>query len=69
MQAVAISDAPFWGAVEWLLFNVKEQSEWENALHRFLLIPRLRYVQLRHWGSIKNDPMAIEAIQRVINPE
>lgn len=69
MEAVAKSEAPFWGAVEWLLFNVEEQSEWEDALHRFLVIPRLRYVQVRHWGSIKNDPMAIKAIQTVIKPE
>lgn len=67
MEAVAKSDAPFWGAVEWLLFNVQQQSEWEDALHRFLGVPRLRYVQVRHWGSIKNDPMAIKAIQMVIH--
>lgn len=58
-----------WGAVEWLLFNVKAQSEWEDALHNFLVVPRLRYVQVRHWGSIKDDPMAIKAIQRLIAPE
>ena len=69
MEAVARSEAPFWGAVEWLLFNVKEQSEWEDALHRFLVMPRLRYVQVRHWGSIKNDAMAIKAIQILINRE
>jgi len=68
MEAVARSEAPFWGAVEWLLFNVEEQSEWEDALHTFLVMPRLRYVQVRHWGSIKNDPMAIKAIQVLINP-
>ena len=66
MEAVAKSDAPYWGALEWLLFNVEEQSEWEDALRRFLFIPRLRYVQVRHWGSIKDDPMAIKAIQRVV---
>ena len=65
MEAVARSDAPYWGAVEWLLFNVKAQSEWEDALKRFLVMLRLRYVQVRHWGSIKNDPTAIKAIQRV----
>ena len=69
MEALAKSEAPFWGAVEWLLFNVKEQSEWEDALHRFFVMPRLRYVQVRHWGSIKNDAMAIKAIQILINRE
>jgi hypothetical protein len=67
MEAVAKSDASYWGALEWLLFNVEEQSEWEDALHRFLVIPRLRYVQVRHWGSIENDPVAIRAIQSVVN--
>jgi hypothetical protein len=65
MEAVAKSDAPYWGALEWLLFHVEEQSEWEDALQRFLVIPRLRYVQVRHWGSIENDPVAIRAIQSV----
>ena len=67
MEAVAKSDAPYWGALEWLLFNVEKQSEWEDALQRFLVIPRLRYVQVRHWGSIENDPVAIRAIQSVVN--
>lgn len=66
MEAVAKSDAPYWGAVEWLLFNVKEQAEWEEAYHNIFAIPRLRYVQVRHWGSIKNNPVAIQAIQNVI---
>ena len=69
MEAVAKSDAPFWGAVEWLLFNVKEPSEWKNALQCFYVMPRLRYVQVRHWGSIKHDPMAIKAIQEFIKLE
>jgi len=68
LEAVARSEAPFWGAVEWLLFNIEEQSEWEDALHRFVVMPRLRYVQVRHWGSIKDDPTAIKAIQTLINP-
>ncbi|MEN6324050.1 MAG: hypothetical protein ABFD09_11265 [Proteiniphilum sp.] len=66
MEAVKKSDAPYWGAVEWLLFNVKEQGEWEEAYHNIFAIPRLRYVQVRHWGSIKNNPVAIQAIQNVI---
>jgi hypothetical protein len=69
MEAVAKSDAPYWGAVEWLLFNVKEQADWEVAYHNIFAIPRLRYVQVRHWGSIKNNPFAIQAIQNVIKEQ
>jgi len=66
MEAVAKSDAPYWGAVEWLMFDIKTQAEWEEAYQNIFQIPRLRYVQVRHWGSIKNDSLAIKAIQKVI---
>jgi len=66
MKAVAQSDAPYWGAVEWLMFDVKKQSQWEEAFQRIFAIPRLRYLQVRHWGSIQNDTLAIKAIQNII---
>ena len=66
MAALAKSDAPYWGAVEWLMFDAKKQSDWEEAYQRIFAIPRLRYVQVRHWGSIKDNPPAIQAIQNII---
>ncbi|MCX6872314.1 MAG: hypothetical protein NTW21_00670 [Verrucomicrobia bacterium] len=66
MAALAQSDAPYWGAVEWLLLGAENQSDWEDAYQRIFAIPRLRYVQVRHWGSIKDNPPAIQAIQDII---
>jgi len=66
MEALAQSDAPYWGNVEWLMFDVKTQAEWEEAYQNIFQIPRLRYVQVRHWGSIKDDPLAVKAIQNII---
>jgi hypothetical protein len=66
MAALAKSDAPYWGAVEWLMFDAKKQADWEEAYQRIFAIPRLRYVQVRHWGSIKDNPPAIQAIQNII---
>lgn len=66
MEAVAKSDAPYWGAVEWLLMNATKQTEWEESVHNAFVIPRLRYVQVRNWRSIHNNPQAIKAIQTIV---
>jgi len=66
MEALSQSDAPYWGAVEWLMFDVKKQAEWEEAYQNIFMIPRLRYVQVRHWGSIKDDTLAINAIKTML---
>ena len=65
MAALGKSDAPYWGAVEWLIMDAKNQSDWEDSYQRIFAIPRLRYIQVRHWGSIKDNPAAIQAIQKL----
>ena len=45
--------------------DAKNQSDWEDSYQRIFAIPRLRYIQVRHWGSIKDNPAAIQAIQKL----
>ena len=66
MEAIAKSDAPYWGAVEWLPMGAITQTEWDESFQNSLAIPRLRYIQVRNWRSIKNNQKAIKAIQNII---
>ncbi len=61
------SDAPYWGAVEWLLMGKHSTREWEDALVRTLSIPKCRYVCIYNWNGIRDDPAAVQGIERVLD--
>jgi hypothetical protein len=66
MSALATSDAPYWGAVEWLPLGAGAQQDWEKAFHNTLAIQRCRYLCVFHWGLIKDSRDATRAISAVL---
>ncbi|RYY35115.1 MAG: hypothetical protein EOP46_11140 [Sphingobacteriaceae bacterium] len=67
IKNLELSDAPYWGAVEWLLEGNKTQEEWKAAIDSTLSVPKLRYVNIYNWGGIKNKPNSVAAIKAVLS--
>lgn len=65
MAALRTSDAPYWGAVEWL-YSGRPASGWYAALRHTLRVPRLRYLCIYNWSGIRDNPAAIAAIARAL---
>lgn len=65
MRALSKSDAPYWGAVEWL-YGGDTPEGWKEALVRTLSVPRIRYLCIYNWSGIRNAPTAINAIRTVL---
>lgn len=66
MAALKTSDAPYWGAVEWLPLGAGSQQDWEKAFHNTLSIERCRYLCIFHWKIINNLQHATKAITAVL---
>lgn len=64
MEALKTSNAPYWGAVEWL-YAGKTMDGWAAALKKTLAAPRIRYLCIYNWSGIRDNPAAIAAIQSV----
>ena len=64
-EALAHSDAPYWGAVEWLFQGPRTTAAWRNALEKTLADPRCRLICLVNWSDIKDNPAAQEALRQV----
>jgi len=64
MNALAKSDAPYWGAVEWLLQGNKTLDEWVSALSKSLA-NKSRVVVIYNWGSINTNANALNAIKEI----
>ncbi len=65
MNALSKSDAPHWGAVEWLLQgSAKTQAEWVAAL-RTSLANNCKMVSIYNWGSINANQNALNGIKEV----
>lgn len=65
MAALAKSDAPYWGAVEWLLQgNNKTQADWVSALNNSIA-NKSRLVCIYNWGQIYSNSAALEAIKSI----
>jgi hypothetical protein len=60
------SDAPYWGAVEWLLEGKHDKGAWVDALSRTLSIPKCRYVCIYNWSGIRDDQAALEGIREIL---
>jgi hypothetical protein len=62
------SDAPYWGAVEWLLMGDHDANTWRESIMNALTIPKCRYLCIYNWSGIRGDRAAVSAIQSVLNP-
>jgi hypothetical protein len=69
MAALKTSDAPYWGAVEWLYTGQNTEKGWLSALQHTLSIRRIRYLCIYNWGGIRNNHAAIGAIQATCHPD
>ena len=65
MKALELSDAPYWGAVEWLYVGEHSEADWENALQNTLIDNRVRYMCIYNWNDIKKNQNAISAIHMI----
>jgi len=68
MDALQQSNAPFWGAVEWL-YNGKNADSWLSAITNTLSIPLIRYLCIFNWEGIKTDKQSVDAIKRYVAQE
>jgi hypothetical protein len=64
MKVLEGSDAPYWGAVEWLFMGKKTQQQWLSALEETLSHPKVKYMNIYNWASIKDNPDALGAIRQ-----
>jgi hypothetical protein len=65
MNALSKSDAPHWGAVEWLLQgSAKTQTEWVAAL-KTSLANNCKMVSIYNWGSINTNQNALNGIKEL----
>ncbi len=69
MKALRSSDAPYWGAVEWLYKEKDTIGGWESALRHTLSIHRIIYLCIYNRSGIENNPVAIGAIRAVARIE
>jgi hypothetical protein len=60
------SDAPFWGAVEWMLMGTEDEQAWHEAITRALSIPKCRYMCIYNWSGIRDNRGAVAAIKAVL---
>jgi hypothetical protein len=63
------SDAPFWGAVEWMLMGTDNEEAWHVAITRTLSIPKCRYMCIYNWSGIRENRGAVAAIKTVLRAE
>jgi len=65
-RALRKSDAPYWGAVEWMLMDSTDAVAWRNAIKCTLSDPQCRYMCIYNWSGIKDIPGAVDAIRRIV---
>lgn len=66
MKILESSDAPYWGAVEWLFDGDRTKEQWKLAIKNTLSNRRIRYMNIYNWGGIKNKPNSISAIKEML---
>lgn len=66
MKALESNDAPYWGAVEWLLQGDHTKEQWKSALKNTMSDNRIRYMCIYNWRGIKNNVNCISAIKEII---
>lgn len=63
-DALRRSDAPYWGAVEWLYQGPRQAAEWRRALAATLSKPRCRYLCIYNWEGIRDSQPILDAIRQ-----
>ncbi len=66
MAALATSDAPYWGAVEWLPVGAGTADTWRSAIDATLAIDRCRYLCVYNWRHIADNPTALEGLRAAL---
>lgn len=66
MKALESSNAPYWGAVEWLYQGENTKELWKSAIMNTISAKRIRYMCIYNWGGIKNNSNAISAIKEIL---
>ena len=61
-EALKLSDAPHWAAVEWLYQGSAESSAWRRAITATLADPRCRYLCIYNWSGVRDNRAAMDAI-------
>ncbi len=64
MEALAKSDAPYWGVVEWLLQGDKSKADWFSALNKSL-DNNSRMIVIYNWNNIHTNNQALSAIKEI----
>ncbi|MDP3444720.1 MAG: hypothetical protein Q8T08_17830 [Ignavibacteria bacterium] len=65
MKALALSNAPYWGAVEWLYQGKYTKEQWMSAFTNTLSDSRIRYMCIFNWESIKDNSNCISSIKEI----
>jgi hypothetical protein len=60
------SDAPFWGAVEWMLMGTDDEKAWHDSIARTLSDPKCRYMCIYNWSGIRDNRGAVSAIKTML---
>ena len=60
------SDAPYWGAVEWLCMNLQDAELFRQALENTLADPRCRILCIYNWEGINDKKPVLDAIRQVV---
>ncbi len=65
MEALEQSNAPYWGAVEWL-YEGKGTQAWSSAIKNTLATGKIRYLCIYNWSGIKDNLNCITAIKEIV---
>lgn len=66
MEQVSRSNAPYWGAVEWLYMGDNTVQGWKSAIEHTLFDANARYLNIYNWGGIRYNDAAKTAIRQVV---
>ncbi|MFA5292995.1 MAG: hypothetical protein WC496_08180 [Phycisphaerae bacterium] len=67
MRNVKISDAPYWGVVEWVLPQPYEKQRWKQAISKTLSLPGCKMIGIYWWWFFDKNEEIHEAIREVCN--
>jgi hypothetical protein len=65
MNALRISDAPYWAVTEWFYKSDhgEGEMEWFLAIANTLSIQRIKYMCIYNWGGINENQAAVAAVR------
>ncbi len=61
--ALKRTDAPYWAAVEWLLFGPIERPRWRGVIDKYFADPKCRYICIYNWDAVRDWPGPMQAIR------